>query len=331
MKLRILLWNLQKVLHRFFYNIFKGPISFDARSRNSKLIAPLVNTKEFVGLANYKNTKGAEYRRILKIKNSILNPKTGVIWLNREMLEQSSCWDTRKLEKWEPRPYLAKNIYGVYTFLPDNGYFHFLIEDLPRFIESIQVIKNSVTLIGSNSNYVIKSLDVLNQSKFEIKKSPAKVECLILSEKINGRLFSKKDLHLLRTSFSSYIYPSINDSIFISRKDLSGKKFESRGIEKRNEIENIFKNYGFKVIYLEDLSFLDQITTISRAKNIAGFHGAGLSNIVWAEDANVIEITKNRKTQHFEHISKICKHRYDMFSTNLSVKYLHQKIIKSFS
>jgi capsular polysaccharide biosynthesis protein len=84
---------------------------------------------------------------------------------------------------------------------------------------------------------------------------------------------------------------------------------------RKNEIESIVKELGFNFVYLEDLLLTQQIDLCSKASIIAGFHGAGLSNIVWANSgAKVVEITGTRVTSHFEHLSKICGHDFHRFN-----------------
>lgn len=319
-------WSIGKILTQFLYNFTKKLNQVSTRREINSSIKTLKISEVYMGLDNYKNLPKTEYRRILEIYNSILNPKTGILWLNKKLIKESSYWNICDLTKWEPFPYFPRKISGSYSFLPDNGYFHFLVEDLPRFIEAHCFSKNLTSIAGSKARYVTQALDILNKNNYVIYDVPVKVDKVVMSEKINGVIFSKHDLELLKSAFSPYIKTHATESTFISRKDTSGDKFNSRGIDQKKNIEEIFKNEGFNIVYLEELNFVDQIALLSRSTRIAGFHGAGLANIIWANSASVIEISKTQKTRHFEHLSKICSHKYSFFSTLQSIHDL-QKVI----
>lgn len=319
-------WSIEKILTQFSYNLTRRLNQISTRKEINSSIKTLKISEVYLGLDNYKNLPKTEYRRILEICNSILNPKTGILWLNKKLIKESSYWSISDLRKWEPYPYFPKKISGSYSFLPDNGYFHFLVEDLPRFIEVNCFAKNLPAIAGSKAKYITQVLDILKKNNYIIYNAPVKVDKVVMSEKINGVIFSKHDLKLLKSAFSPYIKTYATESIFISRKDKYGDKFDSRGIDSKRKIEEIFKNKGFNIVYLEELNFVDQIALLSRSTRIAGFHGAGLANIIWANSASIIEISKTQKTRHFEHLSKICSHKYNFFSTLQPIHEL-QKII----
>jgi hypothetical protein len=53
-------------------------------------IKTLEISKEHLGLDHYKNLPKIEFRRILEISNSTLNPKTGILWLDKKIIKESS-------------------------------------------------------------------------------------------------------------------------------------------------------------------------------------------------------------------------------------------------
>jgi capsular polysaccharide biosynthesis protein len=132
-----------------------------------------------------------------------------------------------------------------------------------------KIVKNCHTIAGSNASYLTESLDILNPNNYSIQLSPVKVETLFLSEKNPKKVFLFNDLKLIKEAFLYHTKVG-NRSIFISRKDLRGKKFDSRGINSKEVIERVFLENGFDIIYFEDLSLLEQVATSSGAKNIAG-------------------------------------------------------------
>jgi hypothetical protein len=74
------------------------------------------------------------------------------------------------------------------------------------------------------------------------------------------------------------------EDIFISRADSSNRKFFGE-----NKIANEYENLGYKNVVLADLSIEEQIALFKSAKRVAGLHGAGLVNLVWANPGVIVE------------------------------------------
>jgi hypothetical protein len=308
-------WTFQKFFSRLLFKIINSKFKFSARTTNSNNILCVYKTNELLANFNYKILAGNEFRRILKVNDPVLNPRTGIIWINDKLLLESTLWNYEDVFKFEPKPIFPKKIDDTFYSLPDNGFFHFLIEDLPRYLQAKKYGDKHKTLIGNGSKYINEVMSLLSPNCVELYEYPVKLKSLYISEKIKGTLFSPYDLNILHDSFDEFRKFNQNLKIFISRKENKGPKFKSRGLLKKNEIESIVKDLGFYLVYLEDLSLTQQIDLCSKASMIAGFHGAGLSNIVWANSGTkVIEITGTRVTSHFEHLSKICGHDFHRFS-----------------
>jgi hypothetical protein len=74
--------------------------------------------------------------------------------------------------------------------------------------------------------------------------------------------------------------------IYISRS-----KARFRILENEEEIWPLFRAHGFERIWMEDLTFPEQVKLMSETKVLAGPHGAGLTNMMFCpEGAHVIEI-----------------------------------------
>jgi hypothetical protein len=66
--------------------------------------------------------------------------------------------------------------------------------------------------------------------------------------------------------------------IYISRRGTES----FRRVSNEDEVEAVMIRFGFAVLRTENLSFDEQVTTFARARVIAGSHGAGLNNSVFA-------------------------------------------------
>jgi hypothetical protein len=314
------IWILQKSYRRNlkFISTVNKSVSFRKSQVNNAIIYK--KTPEKLNFYNYK-TNFNHKRVIFGLKNVFLNPKSGIVWYKNKIVEESTIWQVSNLFKWEPRPIYAKNLSGRFTCLPDNGYFHFVIEDLPRFIDVINLKTNFVTIYGSNSKYVLSALKILNIENPLFLSHPAKCEEVIISEKSIGGIFSTIDRKKL-LSFSKNIMPAQKyDKIFISRKN------HSNGMTQRiagevSKIESLFAKQAFKIMYFEDLDFPTQISLAKGASVIAGIHGAGLANLVWnTSRCKVIEVSESRITSHFSYLANVCNHSYLFFKSSELVNY----------
>jgi hypothetical protein len=103
--------------------------------------------------------------------------------------------------------------------------------------------------------------------------------------------------------------------IFISRKRRAQRSFKNL-----REIEDRFRHSGFEVVYMEQLAASEQLALVSSCSHIAGFHGAGLSNIVAAPaGASLLEIFSNTGTDAYAKVAESLGLRYtEMSSTDSS-------------
>lgn len=77
-------------------------------------------------------------------------------------------------------------------------------------------------------------------------------------------------------------YPS---KLLISREDA-----DTRRIVNRDEVEQALSQLGFKTVVLTDYSFVEQKQLFFHADVIVGTHGAGLTELIYAPDAAVLEL-----------------------------------------
>jgi|688.fasta_scaffold149881_1 hypothetical protein len=321
-----IVWLFQRLIRRNIgiARINKLSVSINQVNSNITVTNSLSGQQYF---NNYKQRLNSN-RKIVKLSAPILNPKSGVLWIKKLILEESTVWPVSKLLKWEPTPFLSEKVKNTSINLPDNGYYHFVIEDLPRFFEVFRNQQFNQVIIGSKSNYILETLDFLKVENFVSKKYPVHCDKLLFSEKNIGGIFTKLD-HTELQSFSSEIKPSSSNQIlFIDRKNKQ-KGYLERGLKYADLIANKFKNFDITRVFLEDLSLIEQISLFKSSKLVIGFHGAGLANMVWIDRAvKIFEITEDRITSHFEHIASVCEHEYTMLKASELAQYNAAQISK---
>ena len=96
---------------------------------------------------------------------------------------------------------------------------------------------------------------------------------------------------------------------------------EQQGGTKRRSVNNLFSIYqqirkSRPAIYvlLELLPFWEHVLLFRHARTIIGEHGAGLANMVWAENpASVIEICTRKDPPYFEKLASSLNLEFDKF------------------
>ena len=98
--------------------------------------------------------------------------------------------------------------------------------------------------------------------------------CQWLRQKMLNNIFQ---LESDRLSFST--------KIFISRRKALGRR-----INNENEVIQSLEPLGFKVYILEEMNYLQQVKLFAQAKIIVAPHGAGLTNLIFADKPIILEL-----------------------------------------
>lgn len=316
--MRRLAWTYQKLLRKFC-SVFSSPQKTiqmsQARPESMQNFRIIRYSNERIGLNHYKQV--SEFRALFEIDYPDINPKSGVTWFQNQVVAESSIWHPSDLKRFEPKPTFTDYIDSSVVILPDNGYFHFLIEDLPRYLEAIQFSPKSLSIYSSRSSNYVRDFFQIIQCQSKSVDAPIKVRSLILSEKIRNGIMTATDLvHLREFQKRIPISAPSDRKIFVYRSDKSGSsRFTERSLSRQNQIMNQMEKQGFKTVVLENLTLLDQMKLFSGANTIAGFHGAGLANQIWMRPGGeVIEFTGIRRTHHFSHLARLSGHAYSQVS-----------------
>lgn len=140
--------------------------------------------------------------------------------------------------------------------------------------------------------------------------------CSNYMQKITTHYLRKK---LLPTALQKST-ATFSSKVFISRKDAQGR----RPIPNEDEIFELFAAHGFQRYNLADMSLADQITLFHKATDIACFHGAGLTNILFCKPhTNIIEIFHNHYALEYWYLSKILNLHYTYIDGMNGQKVMH--------
>ena len=186
------------------------------------------------------------------------------------------------------------------TTQSESNYFHWLFNALPKIhlldesglkTEKIYVQvrrkfqEESLKVIGYESERIINSsaYPFLSASKLVIPSLPD-------YESVGN--ITAWSCDFLRKKILTYSFDKLDSSqkkfrkIYISRADAGSRK-----VINEPEVISFLQKYGFIVIKLEYMSFLDQVNLFKNAEVVVAPHGAGLSNLVFcSEKTKIIEI-----------------------------------------
>lgn len=218
-----------------------------------------------------------------------------------------------------------KRIDGVVFSLLSGGgsqknYYHWIFDSLSR----LKILEESgyldlvdyYLLPNYSQQYKIDSFSFLNIDNDKILNS---MECphiiadvVIVAEHGNRMPVEKWISDYLRNIFLRDSLPienvaSTSDKIYVSRR-----KASTRRIINEDEIEEYLLKRGFKTVYLEDLSFKEQVSLFNNAVSVISVHGAGLANVLFCKsNTQVVEIFPPNSNSSI----------YRNLANNISLKY----------
>ena len=174
-----------------------------------------------------------------------------------------------------------------------RNYFHWTIECLPR-LRAIRAFEKKtatdVSLLVPNdaSGWMMESLALAGVDDDSIQ--PANATVYKASELVVPSFPepTTDDCRWLRNAVlknSSDVSIETGSNIYISRANAT-----ERRVLNEDAVKDTLRGYGFRSYRLEELSVAEQAVLFNDADIVLGAHGAGLSNLIYCEDAAVIEL-----------------------------------------
>ena len=252
-------------------------------------------------------------RAIRKTHNVVLEPFQALIYTKEgQLLSESTSWPIANVlisYPWLPKGARRLDI-DAGVPLSSNSFYHWLIEDLPGTISAMESNPNFPILISSAAPRYVQDFIKISKRSYLSIRNPVNVGTLISTEKRTDAGWPHpKDIEVLERFQEQNFQPpkNSNDKIYVSRR------FSRRSPKNENAVEALFTDYGFKIVYNERLDLSSQIQMFSGASHIAGIHGAGLSNMVWAKPGTrILEIANSQLwNECFHRLASIKQLNYD--------------------
>jgi len=210
-----------------------------------------------------------------------------------EQYNPSFSWPTDSFVKSESSFYIMQSERKIHIseaiFIGESsGWYHFIVEFLPRYLSIPDQMRSMPTIIAGNTNERFRELlEILGFRNLILTDLMEKIEVHRLLTIKDFRFedpfdFSARqtDLLNLQNVFRNIKVPKkvpfFHERILIHRPENTFRRMENS-----EHVVRILKEFGFKVIYPETFSFTEQLSIFRSAKIVVGQSGAALTSLIF--------------------------------------------------
>lgn len=195
-----------------------------------------------------------------------------------------------------------------------DNYYHWFMEHLPKlrgieYYERTTGNKLAYIIPRNPPSFILESLRLLGvdlSNCVEWQPPTMNIKTLVLPAYPEP---TPSNLHWIRTKFQEAAQDTqsgrLPDRVYISRD-----RARNRRVKNESEVIDLLDRNGFTRVFAEELPVSNQVTLFSNASVIVGPHGAGLTNMIWANQANIIEIHNNKIRDHYSVLANNLGHTY---------------------
>ncbi len=185
---------------------------------------------------------------------------------------------------------------AVLSGLAGHVYYHWLFDIIPR----IELIRLSGIKLEEIDWFVVNNIEKPFQSETLswLGIPQAKIICSDRTSHIEAEQLIVPSfpgyldwvpwgtIKFLRQTFLHQI--NRNNHQFLQKIYISRQKARARHIINESEVIELLSKYGFKTVFLEEMSVLEQVALFASAKFIVAPHGSGLSNLVFCSPGTTV-------------------------------------------
>lgn len=272
---------------------------------------------------------------IIRLTDVIYHTGDGTLTTPSRVILSESINGWREKQKFSIREtYLSKLVplsedvsYSIFRST-NNGYYHTIIDNLPRL-------------------YLLSQINSVSSLKLLVPDKLTKIESFfidrLLPVNVNIEYVAPKKSYLIKNMifpsfvtrpFSGYLPPEylayfkervlpkrprrkINRILISRGANLRNPLRQRRRFLNEEKLIEKLKKYGFKSYCLENMSIEEQIDLFYDAEFVIGAHGAGLSNIVFSKDIGVLELfASNCVLPYYYYLAKSLGHKYSYLYGN---------------
>ncbi len=341
--------KLRKITKSIYKSIFYGKIRLNNKSKikNFSVKKNKIFSKKDYKYKIFEFSNSRVYtdctQNVSIIQNNFLYPESSFQQIDGKLVKPNY---NQILKTGTPK-YLKKidgNILILAQGASGDNYSHWLLDILPKIkLASLQYNINKIDYF-----YFSK----LNSFQLEILKLIGINKNKFIDTEKNKHCFSKKIIFTSHPNYFKGTFSEAQSSMpkwiirYLRKKFLKFVKKNKKTYQKiyidrsdsifnhcklinNNEIANVLKSKGFKILKLSELSFLNQITIFNNAKFIIGPHGAGFANLIFCKkNTKVLEIRPhNHPGKGYQRISNINKLNYKLLKLKKIKNHAHGDMI----
>jgi len=203
----------------------------------------------------------------------------------------------------------------------DSNIYHWLTESCAQ-VEYLRAsgYDGSVLVRDGSPEFVTASLAMLGIDKASLRRWPVSWDRMRGDD---ARLGAQVSNLVCASPVGSPKFPSVHSLRWLREEFRAGCGADESGdvrlyvdrdgwrsVRNREEVHTCVRARGFRIVEPSTLGFANQVQLFSQARVIVGPHGAGLTNALFAENAEVVELRGSYGGQDFRVMSQALGHRY---------------------
>jgi len=215
------------------------------------------------------------------------------------------------------------------VFLRADSYFHFLLEELPILLRSLQEVRGlPVLLTGKPSSWHTQLLATLGIKALNLRHGTAQTDLAFIPRPLSSGFPRLSEISLVQRSFSGAksLSHAKTLKVYVSRRR------SSRSLQGEVELERALESTGWIILHSQEENITVQQDLFSSAHYICGPHGAGLANLIWCQPGTtVLELTR-RNYHHvcFAYLAEQLHLNYQSFNVDgMSARAIAEEVGKT--
>jgi hypothetical protein len=262
----------------------------------------------------FSGFKASQSKKVFRARNVTLDLISGYAFDERRrfLADTSSYNVAHSFLRFPARPHRArrKAVFPTgrdYAYLTAEAYYHWLIEDVPAYLQAKKASPSAITIVRRNPPARVRSLLALLGEPFV--EAP-------LTVLMPSFVFASKGVSLVPNPVDVATLHSFRDSLTLPKSDVRklyiSRRTDGRFPDNETHVESVLKAHGFDIVNLTGMPLDAQMALFANADVVVGTHGAGLANLVWCKEAKtkVVEIMRWGQPDCFAHLARIAELDY---------------------